>query len=258
VKSLKNAILRVPSANFDQGLSSSRLGPPDFDRAVAQHSAYRTALKQCGLTLTVLEEDSRHPDSVFVEDTAVLTSKCAVITRPGAPSRLGEIASIGSILRRFYSSIHSISEPGTLDGGDVCEVEDHFLIGISARTNEAGAQQLAEILRAVGYSSSLIDIRNLKQVLHLKSGIAYLGDHRLAVIDALADCDEFRDDELIRIEAGEEYAANCLRINGQVLLATGHPLFERRLRELGYETIGLSMTEFEKMDGGLSCLSLRF
>ncbi|MGH9907075.1 MAG: dimethylarginine dimethylaminohydrolase family protein [Pyrinomonadaceae bacterium] len=256
--SFKKAIVRLPGLNFDQGLTRADLGPPDLDLAQEQHNVYCAALKRCALDVTVLNADPIYPDSVFVEDTAVLTSKCAIIARPGAPSRVGETAGIKSELSKFYDVTHSITEPGTVDGGDVCEVDDHFLIGISNRTNEAGALQLRKILASFGYSSSLIDIRSVNEILHLKSGIAYLGDHRLVAIEALANRDEFRDYDLIRVEPDENYAANCLQINWHVLVASGHPVFEAGLRDLGYQVIALEMTEFQKMDGGLSCLSLRF
>jgi dimethylargininase len=251
------AIVRPPAPNFAEGLTTADLGTASYEQALAQHEAYCRALEQCGLTLVRLEADPRHPDSSFVEDTAVLTDQCAVLTRPGARSRTGEVVSIREVLADFYLSMLSTTT-GTLDGGDVCEAGNHFFIGISARTNEAGAQQLAEVLAPFGYTSSLIDIRGVKEMLHLKSGVAHLGDKRLAIIDALANREEFRGYDLVRVNAGDEYAANCVRVNAHVLVAAGYPAFEGRLRELGYQTIALDMTEFQKMDGGLSCLSLRF
>lgn len=264
------AIVRPPASNFAEGLTTVDLGPPNYEFALAQHEAYCAALEQCGLRLTRLEPDPLHPDSTFVEDTAVLTDKCAVITRPGAPSRAGEVASIKKVLTDFYSGILSIQPPGTVDGGDVCAAGDHFFIGISERTNEVGARQLAELLAPFGYTSAFVDIRGLDgrqsvpravatgSVLHLKSGIAWLGDQRLVVIDALAERSEFCEFDLVRVNDDEMYAANCVRINDHVLVAAGYPVLDGKLRELGYQTIALDMTEFQKMDGGLSCLSLRF
>ncbi len=161
----------------------------------------------------------------------------------------------------LYSDLHSIGGPGTLDGGDVCQAGDHFFVGISDRTNEHGATQLARILHRLGYTSTLVDITKLNptaSLLHLKSGLAYLGQNRLVVNDALGDLDEFSDFEVIRLESAEEYAANCLTFNKTVLVAAGYPHFESQLRQLGYRTVALDMSEFQKMDGGLSCLSLRF
>ena len=254
----QRAIVRVPSENFAAGLTTVSLGTPDYGRALEQHEAYCAALEQCGLRLTRLEADQRYPDSTFVEDTAVLAKRCAVLTNPGAPSRAGEVEEISKTLAGFCSELHSISEPGTLDGGDVCEAGNHFFIGISERTNEAGAQRLAELLTSFDYTASLVDIRDVDGILHLKSGLAYLSDNRLVVIEALHNRVEFRGYDLVRVNPGEEYAANCVSINGYVLVAAGHPAWEGKLRELGYKTVALDMSEFQKMDGGLSCLSLRF
>lgn len=210
------------------------------------------------MTLTRLEPEPGYPDSTFVEDTAILTERRAILMQPGAPSRAGEVASIQSVLADFYPSLLSIQSPGTVDGGDVCEAGEHFFIGISRRTNEPGARQLAEMLASFNYTSSLIDIHGVDGILHLKSGLAYLGERRLAVIDSLAERSEFFDYDLLRVNAGEEYAANCVRINEHVLVAAGYPAWEEKLTTLGYQTIALDMSEFRKMDGGLSCLSLRF
>lgn len=262
------ALVRPPAPNFASGLTTVQLGQPDYARALQQHADYCDALEACGLTLTRLGADKRFPDATFVEDTAVMLrtarDQTAILTRPGALSRAGEVASIAEELSRLNPrpQLHSIREPGTLDGGDVCEAErdgrSHFFIGVSERTNEAGARQLAELVAACGCTSSLVDIRGVKNILHLKSGIAYLSDNRLVIIDALADHEAFRGHDHVRVSAGEEYAANCVRVNDRVLVAAGHPKFERTLEDLGYQTIALEMSEFQKMDGGLSCLSLRF
>ena len=239
-------------------MTSVDLGAPEFERALEQHQAYCHALVSCGLIVIRLDSDERYPDSTFVEDTAVLTPRGAVITRPGAPSRVGEIDGIIPVLREHYRELHLISAPGTVDGGDVCEAGEHFFIGISQRTNEAGAKQLAQLLDSFGYSSSLIDIRGLSNILHLKSGLAYLGGKHLVVIEALRGYKEFSDYEVIRLNSAEEYAANCLALNGRVLIAKRFPVMKQELDQLGYKTIALDMSEFQKMDGGLSCLSLRF
>jgi dimethylargininase len=252
------AIVRPPGTNYADGLTRIELGAPDYERALQQHAAYCEALERCGLELTHLEADERYPDSTFVEDTSVLIPAGAILTRPGAASRRGEVESIKETVARLCSQVDSIQEPGTLDGGDVCEAGNHFLIGLSERTNEAGAGQLAELLTSYGYTSSFVDILNMKDILHLKSGLASLGDNRLVVIETLANREEFRGYELVRVKVDEEYAANCVQVNDYVLVAAGYPVFEQTLRGLGYKTIALEMTEFQKMDGGLSCLSLRF
>jgi dimethylargininase len=252
------AIVRPPSANFADGLTTVDLGKPDYELALRQHEAYCHALENCGLRLTRLASDDLFPDATFVEDTAVLTERDAMITRPGAASRAGEIREIKRVLRDFYPELSSIHEPGTLDGGDVCEAGDTFFIGVSYRTNEAGAQQLAEFFGELGYRSALIDIRGLSNILHLKSGLAYLGGNRLLVIDELKDLSEFSSYAVVGVDKAEAYAANCLWINDRVLIASGFPGLQRQLEGLNLDVITLDMSEFQKMDGGLSCLSLRF
>lgn len=254
----RRAIVRPPAANFAEGLTTADLGHPDLPLAMAQHMNYCQALEQCGLRLTHLKADACYPDSTFVEDTAILTEHGALLSRPGAPSRAGEVQQMRQVLEAFYPAVDEISAPGTLDGGDICEAGNHFFIGVSQRTNEAGAQQLAAWLAQRGITSSCIDIRGMSGLLHLKSGITYLGEGRLVVVDALAQRTSFEGYQVIHAPAGEEYAANCVRINDFVLVAAGFPYFTALVQELGYRTIQLDMSEYRKMDGGLSCLSLRF
>ena len=252
------AIVRPPAPNFAHGLTTAGLGAPDYELALKQHEAYCVALAQCGITLTRLEPDPNYPDSTFVEDTAILTSHGAVLARPGAPSRGGEVASMRRVLADFFPNLASIEAPGTVDGGDVCEAGNHFFIGLSERTNEAGAQRLTELLAPSCYTSCAVDIRDIDGLLHLKSGLASLGDNRLVAAEGLAGRTEFAGFDLVVVSVKETYAANCVKVNDQVLVAAGYPAFERTLRRLDYQTITLEMSEFQKMDGGLSCLSLRF
>ena len=249
--------MRPPSANFSAGLTTVNLGNPNYNLALKQHAVYCETLVSCGLSVTTLPPEDNYPDSTFVEDTAIITERAAIITRPGADTRRGETAPISNELAKLIDRIASIEAPGTVDGGDVCEAGRHFFIGISERTNEAGANQLSSLLWDLDYSAELVDIRGLG-ILHLKSGIAHLGGNKLVVIDALADRERFRAYEMIRVHPAEEYAANCVAINGSVLIAAGFPVLEKRLKDRGCHTISLEMSEFQKMDGGLSCLSLRF
>ena len=259
IEMFTHALVSPPAPNFAKGLTTvTHLGAPDYERALEQHDAYCAALEQCGLALTRLPADHDHPDSTFVEDTAVIVNDCAVLSRPGAASRLGEVTRMRETLRSFFPTLYEIQPPGTLDGGDVCEAGRNLFIGISERTNEAGAAQLTQIVARVGYTASLVDIRNTRALLHLKSGISYLGDNRLVIIEALANRSEFAGYELVEADARDEYAANCVRVNHHVLLACGYPRLAQQLRELGQQIIEIEMSEFQKMDGGLSCLSLRF
>lgn len=254
----KNAIVRTPGSNFSLGLTSANLGAPDYIKALEQHAAYCSALQNCGLNLTILEPDLEYPDSTFVEDTAVLTPGTAILTCPGAASRIGEVAVIQLQLQHFYHRFYQITPPGSLEGGDICQAGSHFFIGLSDRTNEEGTRQLAEFLAKEGYTYSIIDIRDIQGILHLKSGLAYLGDQTLIIIESLKDHPAFKGYQTILMDSEEDYAANCILINDAVLLAKGYPKFKARLEALGFRTIPLDISEIQKMDGGLSCLSLRF
>jgi len=256
------AIVRHPGASFTAGLSSAREADPDVDLARSQHARYSQALCECGLEVTRLAPDESYPDSTFVEDTAILTSRGAILARPGALSRRGEVYGIAPCLRGFYADLPQIEAPGTLDGGDICEADGHFLIGVSARTNEEGARQLARHLARLGFTSSEVDIRNNPALLHLKSGIAYLGAG-LWVADA-GIAGELRSQaaiaahDVIVVPPAEAYAANCVRVNGTILVAAGYPNLRAALKARGLPSLALDVSEFRKMDGGLSCLSLRF
>lgn len=257
----KNAIVRIPGDNFSEGLTSvgqGALGLPVYTKVLEQHAAYCKALEACGLQLTVLEKDLDHPDSTFVEDTAVLTKNAAVLTRPGAESREGEVARIREPLLRFFRKHHEITAPGTVDGGDICEAGNHFFIGVSHRTNEEGARQLGAFLAQEGYTSSWVDIRAMTTILHLKSGLSCIGENTLVVMEEMAGRPEFKDYRLIRVSEAESYAANCVRINDRVFLPSGFPGLEASLKQHGFSPLTLDMSEYRKMDGGLSCLSLRF
>jgi dimethylargininase len=253
----KHAIVRLPGENFADGLTREDLGAPSLPRALEQHAAYCQALRDCGLTLTTLPADPSHPDGTFVEDTAVLLPEGAILTRPGADSRQGEVAAIADAVHAHYPKPARIESPGTMDGGDICEAGQHVFIGLSHRTNEEGAAQLARWLTKQGYSSSMVDVRGVASILHLKSGMSWLGEGRLLVIDELAAHPAFAGFEIVRTEADEAYAANAVRVNDFVLLADGFPRLQSRLEALGYCCLPLAMSEYAKMDGGLSCLSLR-
>ncbi|HKO22973.1 MAG TPA: arginine deiminase family protein [Candidatus Eisenbacteria bacterium] len=254
----QKAIVRPPAPNFGDGHTTAHLGSPDHSLALLQHEAYCTALERCGLALTRLPADPRYPDSAFVEDTAIFAGGHALLTRPGVPSRQGEVAAIRDALATFYTDLKRIEDPGTLDGGDVCEAEEHVLIGISKRTNPEGARQLATFLASVGLASDTIDVRGIPGILHLKSGLAHVGHGRLVAIAALASHPALARYQVLTVDDAEAYAANCVLVNERILVPAEHPRTLAALEHLGTETIALAMSEFQKMDGGLSCLSLRF
>jgi dimethylargininase len=251
------AIVRPPAASFAAGLTTATLGVPDLSLARAQHATYCAALEQLGVRVTALAPDEAFPDSTFVEDTAVVTAHGAIVTRPGAPSRVGETAAIRQALEARLGTVAAIAPPGTVDGGDVCQADRAFFIGVSHRTNEEGARQLADWLACAGYSSSVIDIRGNDALLHLKSGIAWLGGGAMVVAEALADHPALARYRRIVVPADETYASNCIRVNDAVLVAAGFPVVAADIAALGHRVLTLEMSEFRKMDGGLSCLSLR-
>jgi dimethylargininase len=257
------AIVRPPADNLVDGLTLAHLGRVDPDLAREQHAAYRLALTRLGLAVTCLPADSLHPDSTFVEDTAILTPRGAIVTRPGAPSRQGEVAAMRHVLRGVFPDLAEITAPGTVDGGDICEcpLADgtiHYLIGVGDRTNAAGAAQLGAWLAGIGYTAATVDITVVPGLLHLKTGLSYLGDGRLALIAELAEHPELAGFEKLLVDAAEAYAANCVRVHDTVLLPTGCPRLTARIQNLGLATVSLDMSEFRKVDGGLSCLSLRW
>ena len=249
------AIVKKPCENLIKGLTTANLGIPNFGLALKQHKQYIEVLESCGLEVTVLEADNDFPDSTFVEDTAILTSKCAIITNPGAESRKGETEKIKKVVSGFYENIEFIKQPGTVDGGDVMMVGSHFYIGVSERTNEEGAQQLIEVLGKYGFTGSMV---NLQHVLHLKSGVAYLENNNLLASGEFPEKDVFKHFNILKVEEVESYATNCIWINDFVLVAKGFPKTKQLVEDAGYKTIVLDVSEFRKIDGGLSCLSLRF
>ena len=249
------AIVRTPSKNIADGLTTADLGSPNYSLALHQHQEYIEALKECGLDVIVLEAYDNFPDSTFVEDTAVLTTLCAIITNPGAPSRNDETFEMSKVLNRFYTNIETIEDPGTLDAGDVMMVGKHFYIGLSERTNENGANQLISLLKKYGMTASTII---LEKSLHLKTGVSYLEKNNIAATGEFLRKSEFQQFNIIKIDDDESYAANCVWINDKVLVPKGFSKAKRKIEEFGYTTIAVDVTEFQKLDGGLSCLSLRF
>jgi len=256
---LTQAIVRTPAPNFAAGIASAvGGGSPDVTVALAQHERYCEALVASGLEVTKLGPEIRYPDSTFVEDAAVLTARAAIITRPGAPSRRAEASLALAALRKFFNTVREIKPPGTLDGGDVCAVDGDFIIGLSARTNDEGARQLCALLSGLGHKSTIVDIRGNKALLHLKTGLSYLGDGVFVVAADAPFSAALRRFALITVSAAEGYAANCIRVNERILVAAGYHKLRATLTARGYQVTALEMSEFRKMDGGLSCLSLRF
>lgn len=248
-----HAIVRKPGPNFAEGITTSDLKSANFFSILHQHQAYVETLKSIGLEVIILDPLPDYPDSYFVEDAAVVTPKVAVITRPGAETRRGEAIAIAPVLAE-YREIVSIQAPGTLDGGDVLMVGRHFFIGISDRTNTEGAEQLGFILEQHGYTWTPLPVSG---GLHLKSGVNFMGGNTLLLTQVFSARYEFNSYEMIVVDEAETYAANTLWVNDHLIMPAGFPKTRHNLENLGLPIIELEVSEARKMDGGLTCLSLR-
>lgn len=249
------AIVKTPCKNMINGISSAGLGKPDYDLALKQHDGYIHALTQCGLEVTVLDPDEAFPDSTFVEDACLLTPRCAIITNPGAASRRDETIRMSETVETLGLPTNRIQSPGTLDAGDVMMVENHYYIGLSERTNREGAVQLDTILQKYGHTSSVIA---LESVLHLKTGISYLENNNLLAFGEFLTKPELKQFNILEVDSNESYAANSVWINGRVLVPKGFSKTAEMIADAGYRVLEVDVSEFRKLDGGLSCLSLRF
>ncbi|MCK5316239.1 MAG: hypothetical protein KAJ53_13990 [Anaerolineales bacterium] len=249
-----HAITRRPGENFAQGITTSDLGMPGYQRMLVQHRAYIDTLKSLGLEVLVLDALEAYPDAYFVEDTAVVIPEVAIITNPGAAARKGEQQSIEPLLSR-YRQIARIHPPGTVDGGDVLLVDKHIFVGISERTNREGAEQLGGILTEYGYTWTPIPV---EADLHLKSSVNHLGGKHLLVTREFVSLEHLQMYDKIVLDEAEEYAANTLWVNDTLITPKGFPKTKKQLESLGLLIIELDVSEARKMDGGLTCMSLRF
>lgn len=249
-----HAIARTPSASFARGLTTVALGAPAPEAMLAQHAAYLRALEALELEVQCLPPIESYPDAHYVEDVAIVLPELAVITRPGAPERRGEEQAIVEALAK-HRPLVALEAPGTLDGGDVLVVGREVLIGLSSRTNAAGATQLARLLAARGYRCASVPVES---GLHLKSSVTALAGRTLLATATLARQDPLRGFECVVVEAGDEYSANVLEVNGTILLAAGYPRTREKIARIGLPIVELEMSEARKLDGGLTCLSLRF
>lgn len=249
------AIARKPAKNFAQGLTTTvSAKPPQYELLLKQHEIYVETLKSCGLKVTILDPLPDYPDAYFVEDTAVVTPDVAVITNPGAEARKGEAESMAPVLAEFRKIEH-IRAPGTVDGGDVLQVDNHFFIGLSERTNKEGAGQLGRILESYGNTWATVEVG---AGLHFKSSVNYVGKNTLLVTADFTDREQLSGYDKIVVAKAEAYAANTLLVNGHLLTPAGFPVTRQKLEVLGFEIIELETSEVRKMDGGLTCMSIRF
>ena len=252
---LKYAIVRTPGRSIIDGITSVDLGKPDYQKALLQHQAYIKALECCGLEVEVLDALEEHPDSCFVEDVALLTPGLAIVTNPGAISRKRETEYIKGVLACTHNRIEKIFPPGTLEGGDIMRVDDTYYIGISERTNLEGYTQASTILKDRGFNSIPVQ---LNEMLHLKTGLSYLNNNNLLITGEFLKNPIFDQFNKIVVEDDESYAANAILVNDCVIMPEGFPKTTKIVENTGYKVVTLDVSEFQKIDGGLSCLSLRF
>jgi dimethylargininase len=250
-----HAIVRTPLENIGDGLTTQNLGIPDFERALQQYDRYIETLRLCGLQIISLAGDPAYPDGHFVEDTAVIYGDLAVITQPGAPERRGETQAIAEALQDKHL-VH-LSGEAYLDGGDILFCADHILIGLGKRTNQLGAEQLRSALK--DYDADIkVDFVPFDGMLHLKSGLTELAPGVLLRSPELLSDFSFDFTETYLVPVNESYATNVLPINDAILVIAGYPTVND-LAARYYDTVyALEMSEFQKMDGSLTCLSLRY
>lgn len=250
-----HAITREPAQSVEKGLRAEDQGNPSADAFADHHAQYIAALRETGaeiLTLPALEE---FPDSVFVEDAALCLPQGAIVTRPGAPSRLGEAAAMKPTLRSFYSDVRVVEE-GFIEGGDILVTETEILVGRSARTDTAGVASLQALTADWGWT--VRELQTPPEILHFKTDCGLLDAKTVLSTRRLADSGCFEGYDVLYVSDGEEACANCVRFNDVVLFPKGFPNTAALLRDKGYALAELPNDEAAKIDGGMSCLSLRF
>ena len=250
------AIVRTPGQSVVDGLSEAGLGPPSPEIFLAQHRAYVAALERAGLEVEILPALEDFPDSVFVEDTSLCLPEGAILLRPGAPSRSGEADAIAPALERNFREVHRLDPSGSVDGGDILVTDSAVLVGLSERTNRAGIESLKGLLGGWGYRTRAAAMPG--DTLHFKSDCAVLDGDCVLASHRLAGNEAFESLRVLEIPAGEEAAANAIRVNDKVFIPEGFPRTAEMLAAAGYDVETLAISEAAKLDGGLSCMSLRF
>lgn len=251
-----HAITRAPADSATKGLRAIDTGAPDIARMRADWADYNAALVEAGVAVTALPELPAYPDAQFVEDTALCLPDLAVVMRPGAASRLGEAAEMAPVLQRFYDTVLEIEGPGTIEGGDILTTEAEILVGRSARTDAAGIAELASLVQPRGYR--LREVETPPGVLHFKTDCSLLDADTILSTGRLAATGSFAGYRVLTLPDGEEAAANAIRVNDTVILPAGFPRTAEMLERAGYRIRPVGNRECAKLDGGMSCLSLRF
>lgn len=250
-----NAMTREVSHNINScELTHLDREPIDLDNARRQHGLYEEALKACGCRIIRLPPAPDLPDAVFVEDTAVVVDEVAVITRPGAPSRRPETASVSESLSGLRPLVQ-IQAPGILDGGDVLRVGRRFWVGLSSRSNLAGMEQLRTILQPFGYQ---VEAATVSDCLHLKTAVTAIGEDAVLVNPAWVDVNQFGVSTVIEVDPTEGNGANALMVNSRLIYPAEFPLTKHLLEQAGFDVVSVPASELAKAEGAVTCCSLVF
>ena len=249
-----NAIIRKPNKSIQNGLSSQNLHP-QYEIVLEEHYNYIKLIREAGLKINLLEPLEKYPDSIFVEDPALAYKSNIIILNPFDPTRNGEKNIIKNEIKHLFNRIFFV-EDGFIEGGDILNISNHFIIGLSERTNKLGAENLSNILKNLGATVEICKTPN--GILHFKSECSVLDNDTILVSSNMAKLDYLKSNfKLIELPIGEEGAANSLRINDKLLLPDGFFQAEEILSK-NYNIIKISVSEIAKVDAGLSCMSLRW
>lgn len=247
------AITREVSSRFNEcELTHIERAPINIDVARRQHREYVEALKQLGCQIVELPEERDLPDSVFVEDVAFILDEVAVITRPGADSRKPERESIIRALSPYRALVH-VTEPATVDGGDVLVLGKNIYVGKSTRSNPAAIEQIQNLLDGYGYK---VIGAKMTDCLHLKTAVTRVDDKTLLINKNWVSPDYFTGYDLIEVHPSEPFAANCLPVNGQIIYPTAFPKTRANLEARGYKIQAVTVDELAKAEGAVTCCSL--
>ena len=250
----KKAIIRKPCKNIIYGLSSKKI-QPNYNKLLSEHDFYTKTLKNLNLEIIKLKELENFPDSVFVEDPALIYKSTCIILNPKDNSRNLESFIIKNEIKKYFNDLLYI-ENGFVEGGDVLNINNHFIIGISTRTNTVGAKSLKTLLEKMGASVKICETP--KNILHFKSECSILNDDTILVSKKMSEIEYLKSNfKLIELPEGEEGAANSLRINDKLLIPDGYKKAEEILSKK-YNIIKIKTDEIKKVDAGLSCMSLRW
>jgi dimethylargininase len=249
------AIVRRPAKSVTQGLRATDRGDPSYSGVKREHDAYVAALREAGVQVEILEPLEEYPDSIFVEDPALVFTTGAITLRPGVASRAGEAPIMSAVLARHFKKVVQLPR-GFVDGGDVLRTPDKVMIGLSARTNLEGAEALIECLAEIGLNGVIV--KTPDKVLHFKSDSSLLNEVTVLTTRRHSGSGVFSGFNEILVPLGEEAAANALRVNDRVLVGADFPATIALLSAAGFQVMPLPTSEIRRIDAGLSCMSLRW